>query len=1115
MKTTSRFAVFLFTTILYLMAASASAETKLLRFPDVHGKRVAFCHGGDIWEASTGGGLARRLSAHRGEELFPKFSPDGKWIAFTGQYDGDEQVYVMPASGGVPKQLTFYPARGPLSPRGGYDNQVYGWSPDGSRILFRSFRDADGGRTRTALYEVDMTGGLPRRLPMPTAGAGDFSPDGKKIVYSPLFRDFRTWKRYQGGWAQYLMLFDLESHDARKIAYSKRTERDPMWIGDTIYFVSDRDGKRNLYAYDISVDKTRQLTHHKTWDVCWAASDNKQQIVYQLNGGICLFDLKSGKEKPLVIDVPHDGVHMRPSRHGIASNIEHYSLSPKGRRALFVARGDLFTVPVGKGMTRNLTQSTGTHDKKASWSPDGKRIAFVSDKTGEDQVYVVDQDGASQPRQLTFGLKTMLYTPAWSSDGKHLLFSDKDGKLRVLTLPIKKGDKPKLVEIADARRGTIHDQTWSPKGNYVAYSMKDANEFGSIYIWSMADGKTHRVTDEYADEFEPVWDHKGRYLFFLARHGFEPQMCEQEWNYVGNRQVGIFALILRKDVKSPFAPENVEVAPATAKTKETAKKEEPKKDVAKKDTTAAKKDVAKKEATPKPPAIDFDGLARRVIPLPVEADNIYNLVAAGDYLLYKKRGARFYGRGSYAKTAIYIFDMKARRASTFVSDAKGYSTSRDGRKVVVHQGGSYYVYDVQPSPKSKTTVSTSGLIVDRVPAEEWAEIFDEVWRRFRDFFYVKNMHGYDWKAIGQRYRNLVPHVAHRSDLNYLIGEMIAELNIGHAYIQGGDYRKPVRPVVGLPGATFELDVKAKRFRIAKIYAGQNEESRYRSPLTQVGVDVAVGDYVLAIDGRELKADDNPYRLLQHKVGTVTLTLNKKPTLDGARKVAYQPIRSEAALRYLDWTRTNREKVAKATGSRVGYLHLPNMGDDGIREFIKWFYPQIRKEGLIVDVRANGGGNVSPWIIERLGRKLLGTRFGSSGDEPGTYPKTVFHGHMVCIINENSASDGDIFPYRFRQAGIGPLIGKRSWGGVVGISGRGPLIDGGTVYVPLNATNGPDGKWIIEGHGVDPDIEVDNDPKSVIQGRDPQLERAIAEVTKRIKADPKKLPKRPADPVKTK
>jgi tricorn protease len=483
-------------------------------------------------------------------------------------------------------------------------------------------------------------------------------------------------------------------------------------------------------------------------------------------------------------------------------------------------------------------------------------------------------------------------------------------------------------------------------------------------------------------------------------------------------------------------------------------------------------------------------------------------------LLFVDRGASFYGRGSYAKPVLKIFDMAERKATDFVEDAAGYALSRDGTKVLVRQAGAYHLMDVNPKSKEKKTVSTSGLMVDRVPAEEWAAIFDEVWRRYRDFFYVENMHGYDWQAIGDRYRAWVPHVAHRSDLNYVIGEMIAELSVGHAYIQGGDYEIPDRPKVALPGARFVLDARSNRYRIAKILQGENEESKYRAPLTEVGVQLAKGEYVLAIDGQELKGDDNPYRLLQHKTDPVTLTVNKKPNAKGARQVTYRPIFDESSLLYLDWVKGNLKKVTAATDGRVAYLHIPDMGADGIYEFIKWYYPQIRKEGLIVDVRSNGGGNVSQWIIERLDSKLLGTRFGSTSDDPGTYPATVFHGHMVCILNQTSASDGDIFPYRFRQAGLGPLIGMRSWGGVVGISSRGPLLDGGQVYVPLSATNAPDGAWIIEGHGVDPDIQVENDPKSVIQGRDPQLQRAIDEVIKRIEEDPKRLPDRPADPVKT-
>ncbi len=485
------------------------------------------------------------------------------------------------------------------------------------------------------------------------------------------------------------------------------------------------------------------------------------------------------------------------------------------------------------------------------------------------------------------------------------------------------------------------------------------------------------------------------------------------------------------------------------------------------------------------------------------------------HLLYIVTGAPFYGRDSYVKPTLKLYSLKDRKESTLAENATGWALSRDGTKVLVRQEDKYNLYDVKPETKDKKTVSTKGLMVDRVPAEEWRQFFDEAWRRYRDFFYVKNMHGYDWKAIGDRYRALLPHVAHRADLNYVLGEMVSELNVGHTYIEGGDYEIPARPKVALPGARFELDPASGRFRIARILQGNNQEERYRAPLTEVGVDARVGDYVLEIDGVELKGDDDPYRLLRHKTDPVTLTLNAKPVLEGSRKTTYRPITSEESLLYLEQVNANREKVAKLTNGRAGYLHIPDMGGPGIYEFVKWFYPQIRKEGLVVDVRSNGGGNVSQWIIERLDTKLLGTRFGRRSEHPGTYPETVFHGHKVAILNETSASDGDIFPHMFRKAGLGPLVGKRSWGGVVGIGGQGPMIDGGNVTVPSEGTNDPDGKWVIEGHGVDPDIVVENDPRSVIAGRDPQLERAVEELVKKMDAEPMKLPKRPADPVKTK
>lgn len=1087
-----------------LLPASAPAQTKLLRFPDIAGDRVAFCYAGDIWTAPATGGTATRLTAHPGLELFPKFSPDGKSVAFTGQYEGDEQVYVMPAEGGRPRQLTYYPARGPFAPRHGYDNQVMGWTPDGSAIVFRSQRDADGVRSEGQLFTVPAKGGLAKALPMPTSGAGDFSPDGKRIAYSPLFRDFRTWKRYQGGWAQDLYLYELATNDATPFATSERTERDPMWIGDAIYFASDRDGTLNLYSYDPKSEAVVKLTNSKLWDVRWPSSDNLSRIVYELNGELRVFDVKTRADLAISILVPNDGVAMRPSRYSAEKNVEEFELSPKGERALLVARGDVFTVPIEKGPTRNLTNTSNAHDKGARWSPDGKRIAFLSDRSGEDEIWLVDQAG-SKPEQITKGGEGMRYAPEWSAEGTHLAFSDKDGKLFVVALADKK-----LVEIADDERGMIRDYAWSPKGAYLAFSMTDANNSRSIHIWSADDGKLHRVTDELFGEESPAWDPEGEFLFHLSDRDFAPQISGFEWNFATSRTTGIYALTLKKDGKSPFPPQSDEVTFEEKKAEgaEKAKSE---------DEKAGAKDKPEKKEVPF--RIDFEGLGSRITRAPIEGNNLDGLAVGKGHLVYTVVGAPFYGRDSYAKPALKLYALKDRKESTLVENATGWAISRDGAKLLVHQGESYNLYEVKPEAKDKDkdkkTISTKGLAVDRVPAQEWTEFFDETWRRYRDFFYVGNMHGYDWKAIGDRYRALLPHVAHRADLNYVLGEMVAELNVGHAYIQGGDYEIPARPKVGLPGARFELDPASGRFRIARILSGHNQEDAYRAPLTEVGVDARVGDYVLEIDGVELKGDDDPYRLLRHKTDPVTLTLNAKPTLEGARKTTYRPITNEEPLLYLEWTNATREKVAKLTNGRAGYLHIPDMGAPGIYEFIKWFYPQIRKQGLVVDVRSNGGGNVSQWIIERLDSKLLGTRFGRRSEHPGTYPGTVFHGHQVAILNETSASDGDIFPHMFRKAGLGPLVGKRSWGGVVGITGLGPMIDGGTVFVPISGTNDPDGRWVIEGHGVDPDIVVENDPKSVIAGRDPQLERAVLELVKKMDAEPMKLPKRPADPVKAK
>ncbi len=1070
------------------------AQTKLLRFPDIHDHRVVFSYGGDLWMASDTGGTATRLTAHPGVELFGKFSPDGKLIAFTGQYDGDEQVYVISSEGGEPRQLTFYPARGPLSPRQGYDNQVVGWSNDGHYVLFRSLRD---GWTLaiSKLYRVPVDGGPAEPLPMPVSGAASFSPGGNELVYSPQARDFRPEKRYSGGSANELYIFDVETHVAKCITEGPRASRDPMWIGKQIFFNSDQDGHFNLYAYDTVSGKIAEVTKNTTWDVRWPSSDHERRIVYELDGELQVLDVATKKSTPLSIRVPDDGINRRASYISAANLIEHADLSPKGERVLFGARGDIFSAPVEKGPTRNLTHSPGAHDKWPTWSPDGSKVAFLSDASGEEEVYVVAQDGSSAPEKITSGGHAFRYEPKWSPDSQQIAFSDKDGRVWIATLA-----DHSVKEIAHSTEGAIFDYDWSPGGSYLAFSMNDAQRLSPLYIWSAKENKLRRVTNGLFNEGSPAWDPAGEYLYYSAVHEFHPQLSQIEFDFATNRSEGIFALTLRKDGKSPFPPQSDEVS---------IKKSEPPKDEKAGDKKAAD--------TPVDKPIDFDGLEERVTRVPIDANNYFGISAKSDALVYAVAPAPYYGRPSDSKPTLRIFSFKDRKETILVDDISSFALSRDGSKVLVHQGPAWNVYDATPAgAASKKTVSTAELMIEKVPTEEWKQIFNEVWRRYRDFFYAPNMHGYDWEAIRERYSQLLPYVAHRSDLNYVIGEMISELSVQHAYIDGGDFQLPPRPHAGLPGARFEADTKSGRYRIAKIFAGQNEEEIYRSPLTEVGVDAKVGDYVLAINGEDLTTKRDIYELLRNAgAAPVQFTLNASPTPIGARHVTYTPVGSETNLIYLDWVAQNRRRVDELSHGKIGYMHLPDMGEAGIREFIKWYYPQLRKDALLIDDRANGGGNISRMVIGRLSRTLLGLDYPRTAETPGTYPDSVFIGPKAVLLDYNSASDGDIFPWMFRNAGLGPLIGVRSWGGVVGITNHGMLMDGGVVNVPEFASATAKGEWAIEGHGVDPDIVVENDPKSVIDGHDPQLERGVAELLKKLEQSTPTLPAHAPFPVKTK
>jgi tricorn protease len=1089
---------FAFALLLALLpCVSDAAATKLLRFPNVWHDRIVFSYAGDLWTVGTHGGTAMRLTSNPGLELFGKFSPDGRYIAFTGQYGGDEQVYVIPANGGAPRQLTYYPAPGPLADRWGYDNQVYGWTPDGSAVLFRSARDGFM-LTDSRLYTAPISGGAATPLPMPVSGAGYFSPDGKKIVYSPLWRDFRSEKRYQGGWANDLYIFDLAHPSLLQVTNDPRTDRDPMWIGDAIYFNSDRTGTFNLYRYEIATRQTRQLTHYEDWDVRWPSGDADGQIVYELDGELHLYDTRLDADRAVSIFVPADDTTSRPQAVNAADFLEGFAISPHGERLAIVARGDVFTVPVEHGVTRNLTQSSSAHDREVAWSNDGKRLVFVSDRSGEEELYVEAQDGYGPVTQLTTGSTSRYYAPRWSGDDLRIAFCDSTNRLYVVDLKTRK-----RTTVARDPLDIAQDYRWSPDGRYLSYSLNEANRFSGVYVWSLADGKSRRVTPEAFNAESPAWAPNGELLYFLSDREYQPLISTIEFEFATDRQTGIFAVALRKDVKNPFGLRDDE----PGETPQAADKDA--------DKDADKEKNKSKKSAKAPLTIDFEGIERRVIRVPLEADNLSHLEAGEDNLLYQRNGAFYYGRESNLKPGVMSYSIKDREAKPVAEDVTEWSATADGKHVLAQLASREIKYvEIGKSDEAKT-VSLAGLLTTRIPAAEWREIFAEVWRRYRDYFYVDNMHGFDWRKLRAQYEPLLDYVGSRADLNYVLAEMISELTVQHAYIEGGDLGLPKRPFVALPGARFELDAGSGRYRIARIFAGQNEEERYRSPLTEVGVDVRVGDYVLAINGRELKAGTDPYALLRAPPNQ-PVEWRVSATADGtaARTIRYQPISTEANLLYLAWVTENQARVARLSADRLGYIHIPDMGEAGIREFIKWWYPQVRKEGLIIDVRDNGGGNISEMLIERLAMTLHGTSFARNREATETYPRVVQPGPKVALINEDTASDGDIFSHAFRQWKIGPLIGKRTWGGVVGITEHGPLLDGGTVFVPEFATADENGQWIIEGHGVDPDIVVEQDPVEVMNGHDPQLERGVRELMKTLPTSPAGLPARPAAPVKT-
>lgn len=1087
--------------VLLTFCFAYAEEGRLMRFPDIHKDKIVFVYAGDLWLASSQGGIARKLTSYPGAELFPKFSPDGKFIAFTGAYDGNADVYVIPTEGGEPRRLTYHP--GARQSPGGVqiDDWVVDWYPDGKSILFRSSRESF---PTSKLFRISFEGGFPEALELPEAGLASFSPDGKKIAYNRRSREFRTWKRYKGGTAQDIWIYDLKTDVIERITDWEGTDNLPMWSGEKIFFTSDRDHALNIYCYDLRTKNIRKITNHEEYDVKWS-SLGPDAIVYENGGYLYVLDLSSEKTKKVSVEIPAERILTRPNWEKVNDLITNFSLSPSSKRALFSARGEIFTVPEEKGEVRNITQTPTIREIYPTWSPDGKWIAYLSDRTGEYELYIRAQDGTGEDKRITTDGKCYRFHPVWSPNSEKLLYSDK--KLRLFYVDI---DEKKPVLIDKAEVSEIHNYSWSSDSKWVTYSKNNPAYFASIYLYSLDKKKVFQITDDLTDDFYPVFDPEGKYLYFVSARSFHPTFSDFEHTYVYRNTRNIYLITLQADSLSPFAPESDE---EEGKEEE---KDEEKKDKDKEKDNKKDKDEDEEKEKPKDIQIDLEGIDQRIVGVPIKPGNYAGLTAAEDKIFYLSMPA-IYEPGSYSKpqNELHIYDIKEREEETILTGINNYDISKEGDKIIYRSGNTYGIIDAK-SGKNKVgdgKINTDGMEMKVDPRGEWEQMFSEAWRLERDFFYDPNMHGVDWKMMKKRYGQLLPHVAHRWDLTYLIGELIGELCCSHTYVYGGKMPKTEHVNIGLLGADLEPDKKGSFYQFKKIYKGENWKKDRRAPLTEPGVDVKEGDYLIAVNGQEVKYPDNPYSFFEKTVDKqVKIKVNDEPSADGAREVTVKPVNSEYMLRYLDWVETRRRIVDEATDGRVGYLHVPNTSLFGLNEFSRSFFAQARKEGLIIDVRYNGGGMIPDMFIERLQRKLMSLWAPREGRIWRT-PSVALFGHMVCITNEYAGSGGDALPYYFREQSLGPLIGTRTWGGLVGISRRLPLMDGGAVTCPEFAFMNLKGEWDVENHGVDPDIEVDNRPDLVIKGHDPQLEKAIEIIMKKIEEEPKELPEKPPYPIK--
>ena len=1086
--------------VLFLGFTYAQDEVRLLRFPAIYGNQIIFTYAGDLYTVDKTGGVARKLTNDsEGYEMFARFSPDGTNIAFTGQYDGNTEIFLIPAEGGVPERLTYTATLGrdDISDRMGPNNIVMTWKDD-NNIVYRS-RKQSFNSFKGQLFLINKEGGLSEELPLPVGGFCSYSPDKTKLAYNRVFREFRTWKYYRGGMADDIWIYDFKSKKTENLTNNPAQDVFPMWKGEKIYFCSDRDRTMNLFVIDLNTKETRKLTNYTNYDVKFPSMGDAA-IVYENGGFIYIFDLATEQSVKVDVRIANDFITGRNQLKDASKIINSFTISPDGKRLGFDARGDIFTVPVTSGVTKDLTLSSGVHDRDVAWSPDGKYLSFISDQTGEDEIYIINQDGSEPAAQITKNADTYKYFPVWSPDSKKLLWSDKMLRLQYVDIESKE-----VTVVAETREFEYNDYVWSPDNKWIAYTQPAQRGESKIFLYEVASKKATAVTDGWYDVGDPSFSSDGKYLFFTSNRDFNPIYSWTEWNHAYNDMSKIYFVTLAKSTPSPFAYENDEVA---VKDKGGEKTSVAKASADKKDEGRGKKEEEKVLKEEKEVKVDLDGIIARTVILPIDAGIYWGINAIDDNVYYvrSKRGDQ---------PTLCLFDMKDKK-ETELGDYGNYEIAADHKKMVLEKGDKYAVIDL---PKSKITVkdyvdlSNMKIMVDL--QAEWNQIFNESWRQMKYFFYAPNMHGLDWDVIRAKYAPLVPYVNNRNDLNYIIGEMVGELSVGHAYVSAGDKPKPQRIKLGLLGAIITRD-QSGYYHIDEILQGENWSKKNRSPLSEMGVDVVEGDYIIAVDGITTKEMSDIYQSLVNKAGVqVELTVNGKPVPDGAHKTLVVPVDDEADLFYYNWVQDNIRKVDEATSGQVGYIHIPDMGVGGLNEFVKYFYPQLTKRALIIDDRGNGGGNVSPMIIERLQREAVIMRMARNTDPtPGRI--AFMWGPKVCLIDQYSASDGDLFPFQFKQLKIGKLIGQRTWGGVVGIRGSLPFIDGGSLQKPEFANyDFATNQWAIEGVGVEPDIEVVNDPAKEYAGEDEQLNKAIEVILEELKNWPEKLPEIPPYPDKSK